>query len=66
MHTVEIECQKCAYTFHANATEWRGLSLFACRCPRCGIMHTDEDVADVQRVATLEIPRPEQLAFAFR
>lgn len=62
MHTIEIECLKCKYVFNANATEWRGLSLFAARCPRCGVMHTDEDVEDVQRVADFIFPKAHQLS----
>jgi len=60
MITVAIECTKCGYIFEVKAMTWRGLSLFAGRCPRCGIMHTDEDVEQVQRVADLPIPRTVQ------
>lgn len=65
-HTIEIEClnKNCGYKFETLATSWKGLSLFAARCPRCGLMHTDEDVEAVQRVAIPARQSAQQLAFA--
>lgn len=57
---IELECTKCGYKFETVGTCWRGQMLFGCRCPRCGVMHTDEDCEDVQRLIPIKLAQPEQ------